>query len=308
MKKLITLALIMLFLISLFSGCSQKQKTPNPNINTDPDVNSAADAFTLYNVSEEKDTAGENSSVENSPLWTLTKSTAQGNDAAQSITVTFDGKSYTGEYWYSAVMRHTPYTSHYYLFPEGWFSVKSTTAEVDCILFALPSQTSGNKSAEDCKATAVTLASQYINVDDYKLTIETTENLHAYSFERYVEDMRTEAYLSVGIDKDGKVVSFSFGSTKELDAALAKMDKEELKERLALYTSDEVVSAIRKEQIELSEKDAQIKLSDPCMVVLENGDIGVMYDVTIDVVEQKEDGEMHMEKHAKYLVGPRVSE
>ncbi len=308
MKKSITLVLMMLFLSSLFLGCSQKQKTPNPDVNTGADEKSIADAFALYNVSEEEDTAGENSSVENSPLWTLKKSTAQGNNAPQSITVTFDGKSYTGEYWYSAVMRHTPYTSHYYLFSEGWFSVKSTTAEVDCILFALPSQTSGNKSAEECKATAVTLASQYINVDDYKLTIETTENLHAYSFERYVEDMRTEAYLSVGIDKDGKVVSFSFGSTKELDAALAKMDKEGLKERLALYTSDEVVSAIRKEQIELSEKDAQIKLSDPCMVVLENGDIGVMYDVTVDVVEQKEDGEMHMEKHAKYLVGPRVSE
>ena len=236
------------------------------------------------------------------------KSTAQGNNAPQIITVTFDGKSYTGEYWYSAVMRHAPYTSYYYLFSEGWFSVKSTTAEVDSIVFALPSQASENKSAEECKATAVTLASQYINVDDYKLTIETTENFHAYSFERYVEDMRTESYLSVTIDKEGKIVSFSFGSTKELDAALAKLDKEGLKERLALYTSDEVVSAIRKEQIELSEKDVQIKLGDPFIVVLENSDIGVMYDVTTDVIEQNEDGELHTEKHAKYLIGPCESE
>ena len=278
MRKLIMFVLSMVFIMSLFSGCSRKQTA------SDSVARSASNAFVVYNVSEEKDAVNENSSEENSLLWTLEKSTSQGNNTPQNLTVTFEGKSYTGEYWYSTVTRHNPYTSHYYLFSDGWFSVKSTTAEVDCILFTSPSQADGNKSVDDCKANAVALASRYININDYKLTIETTEEFHSYLFERYVENVYTDAFLSVGIDKNGKLIFFSYGSTEELDAALVKIDKEELKERLTLYTSDDVVDVIRKEQIELSDKNAQIELGDPVLVVLENGDIGVIYDVSVEVI------------------------
>lgn len=288
--------------ISLITGCSKEHIVSNADVQHTPN------SFAIYNVSVETDATTEKGNNEDNPLWTLKKSTLQGDSAPENITVTFDGKLYTGEYWYSTVVRHNPYTSHYYSFSDGWFSVKSNTAEVDCIFFASPLRTNGYKSAEECKESALTLAKQYIDTGDYKLTMEITEDFYSYLFERYVENIRTDAFLSIGIDRSGELMFFSYGSTDELDTAVDRFEKDALKDRIALYTSEAVISAIGNEQIERFGKSSEVKLDDPVLVVLEDGDVGVVYDVSVEVIAREENIETHTNKHARYVVGPCETE
>lgn len=302
MKKSITLVLALLLMI--ISGCAQNHTASITDIYSTPN-----NAFTIYNISAEMDALTEDyNNIAHSPLWSLRKSASKSASAPKTATITFEGKTYSGEFWYSAVVRHNPYTSHYYLFHDGWFSIKSSTGEVDCIYFTSPSYTKGTKSAEDCKESALALADQYINTKDYKLTVETTADFHSYLFERYIENVRTDAFLSVGITTNGELLFFSYGSTDELDAAVSQFDEETLKSRIALYTSGDVVSAICNEQNKSTGKSVEIMLDAPVLVVLEDGALGVIYDMSVELIEREGDLETHISNHAQYLVGPYVSE
>lgn len=312
MKRKTVLILLLVVILSIGCGCSQKHTAENHATENHATENRATEnsateyqcAYELYRNISNTDSAAKEGVAESHPLWTLEKSDSGNVEPKQTVEVTFEGKVYEGEFWYSAVIRHNPYTSHYYLFPGGWFSVKSTTGELDYFCNIATSDTEIIKTAEECERTALTLASKYINTEEYKMSVKQEAGCYNYLFERYIEGIRTDAFLSVGVNYSGDIKFFSYGSTDEMTAAINNIEKEMLKGTLATYTSNDVVSKIYNAEQTRTQKTAKIEIEGPVLVVLEDGTLGVVYQVELERVSQDGEGALHFGEQVKYIVGP----
>jgi len=165
------------------------------------------------------------------PLWDSSKTRDhQDKSAPKEATVTFNGKTYSGEYDCSIINVPNLYTSHKYKGDNFYFEINGKTGELSSIYF-LDASFGGNAiSKEKCKEIADLIADDYIDLSEYK--VEEYKYGSAYSFDyfREVNGYKTVDRLTVGVEENGNVAVFgkyTLGSFENVDTI--KIDEEKAK-------------------------------------------------------------------------------
>ncbi len=159
-------------------------------------------------------------------LWSAENQNSHQDSAApETISVTFNGKTYNGSYLRSYTTPPNLYASHRYKADGAFFTINGDTNELSTILPAWEPLMLASKSREECCAMADAIVANYIDIADYKLEI-TESSIHSnviYDFHYYreVSGYRTADSLNISIDGNGNVVYFGMqmiGSFKDIEA------------------------------------------------------------------------------------------
>ena len=214
--------------------------------------------------------------------WRVRNEDVSKSNPEETRTVTFDGKTYTGKYVYDSQNHCNSYRSRFYEFSGGIFSVKETTGQVDYIKSTMLS--TGGKTEAECEAEVIRIASQFINTEDYKLTIESDETSQVFSFVRYIAGIETSARLCVTMKTYGglyKLYSVELQMVDEVEAyihehGLSKTERQA--KRLSSYAGRSLV----KEKIKENDSDnAGYTMQDGVLTVSADGKLGVLYEVNV---------------------------
>ncbi len=206
------------------------------------------------------------------------KESADTENVAKSMTIEFDNKSYTGEYWRSNIVFLSGKQIDKYKFGnKGVFAVAHADGRLTDIEF-LGRIRAGQKSIEDCKDEAVRIAAQYIDVDQYKLTTKTEGELHSFRFQRYIGDMKTVSQVSVLISTYGDLVQFSQMMTEEVENLTNRRDIGEIIKTIGILNSDKGIGLVDEKIRSMYESKDNLNyvINDKVMVVLDDEDIGVV--------------------------------
>ncbi|MBE6671580.1 MAG: hypothetical protein E7593_05195 [Ruminococcaceae bacterium] len=184
------------------------------------------------------------------PLWDSSKTRDhQDKSAPKEATVTFNGKTYSGEYDCSIINVPNLYTSHKYKGDNFYFEINGKTGELSSIYF-LDASFGGNAiSKEKCKEIADLIADDYIDLSEYK--VEEYKYGSAYSFDyfREVNGYKTVDRLTVGVEENGNVAVFgkyTLGSFENVDTI--KIDEEKAKKVI-----EAKLKSIYKDKIDLDD-------------------------------------------------------
>lgn len=235
-------------------------------------------------------------SLDEYELWTSEKVNIHENKGAQSkMTVQFNGKTYSGEYWYSSTEFYNTYESDFYEFDEGWFSVKSGTNELDSIAFSGVSK--GNCSKEECLKIAKSIANKYIDINEYELNIDTDETINYYTFVRKINGLETCDRLSVGVATNGEIVTFNAWMCSEFKRVAEMKD---YPEEWMLFKVDDLLGnnfdESITEMIKRSNRNIEnVHVESVIMVSLGDSDYGLAYTVEGEFVTPESDGSEKIE-------------
>ncbi|MBE6629892.1 MAG: hypothetical protein E7624_03470 [Ruminococcaceae bacterium] len=146
----------------------------------------------------------------------------QASQAPKTATVTFNGRTYSGSYKNSCVNMPDLYVSHRYKCEDTWFKVDDDAKELLHISFFYD-YAGGKKSQVDCKKIADAIADDYISLSEYKVGVEVIEHPLCYIFTYYreVSTYRTTDGLSISIDGNGRIRSFTkraIGSFEDIES------------------------------------------------------------------------------------------
>lgn len=214
--------------------------------------------------------------------WRVRNEDVSKSNPEETRTVTFDGKTYTGKYVYDSQNHYNSYRSRFYEFSGGIFSVKETTGQVDYIKSTMLS--TGGKTEAECEAEVIRIASQFINPEDYELTVQADEKSKTFLFVRYIGGVETSARLCVTMKTYGglyKLYSVELQMVDEVEAyihehGLSKTERQA--KRLSSYAGRSLV----KEKIKENDSDnAGYTMQDGVLTVSADGKLGVLYEVNV---------------------------
>lgn len=227
--------------------------------------------------------------------WRILSEETGETDPEETAMVSFDGKTYTGKLAYTTQTQQThTYRSHYYEFSGGKFSVKETTGQVDYIQSAMLS--TGGKTEAECEAEAVRIASQFINTEDYKLTIESDETSQVFSFVRYIAGIETSARLCVTMKTYGglyKLYSVELQMVDEVEAYIQEHGLSKTETQAKRLSSNAGRSLVKERIKENYPNNEGYTIQDGVLTVSGNGQLGMLYEVSVAWNDQ--DGEYTME-------------
>ena len=192
-------------------------------------------------------------------------------------TVEFDGSEYQGTYAYTNYLFYNNYRSDYYEFENGEFSVNEDTGKVDSIFFY--NRGEGNKTAEDCKDKAAELASKFININDYELSIEENESGSVFYFERAIGGYKAASMVTVLFSNSGELISLIARSTEGMNELLASESYGSLEERVQLLSSDDAQNGLEKKIDQVVPDCDEYNILDTTIVFLRDGNIGLLYKI-----------------------------
>lgn len=200
--------------------------------------------------------------------------------APASMKVSFNGKEYIGEYWYSIVEVGYPHMSDYYTCEDGWFSVNRDNKKLETILFM--SFDSGKLSVDECRKSAETIAQQYIDLSQYRLTATAGDPVHSYQFIKMMGNLETTDRLSVGVSSSGEITSFTNftfeQNSKSVFANSANTNS------VVESLSSSTVDASLEEKIESIYSDySSYSIVNERVVELENDGVGILYTIDVDL-------------------------
>ncbi|MBO4831381.1 MAG: hypothetical protein J5569_02785 [Oscillospiraceae bacterium] len=276
MKTKIIVVLLVITLSTALSSCASEQ-TANTHINGKS--NSDVIATSVANTDGYPQLVCE--------IWKDTAVAPVGSgEKENSKTIEFNNKTYTGEYWRSTVPFLANYQVDKYRFEGGWFGIKHSDGNLSSMNFS--DTRAGQKSVDDCKNEAIRIAAHYIDINQYELTAKTEDFLNTYVFQRYFEGIETIAKLTISISTNGKIVTFSQIMTEEVEDLLNSGDINEFKNTIEKLTSEDSKKLVY-EKIESIYKGYDIldcSIIKPIMVILDGGDIGVVYITDVSVILQ----------------------
>ena len=227
--------------------------------------------------------------------WCVRTEDIPQNHPEETLSVTFDGKTYTGKYVYDSQKHGNSYRSCFYEFNGGIFSVKETTGQVDYIRSTMLS--TGGKTEAECEAEAARVASRFINLEDYALTVLTEDTSLSFCYVRHIAGVETGAKLTVTMKTYGglyKLYSVELQMTDEIEAYIQAHGLSET-EALAKRFSSEAGRALVKEKIKESYPNhAGFTMQDGVLTVSGDGQLGMLYEVIVD--RRDRDGEYTMER------------
>lgn len=202
-------------------------------------------------------------------------------------TITFLDKDYTGIYENSRYQGYNNYLSDYYNCDDCVFSINEENETLDSIRFY--TQKEGSATIEECEEIAIQVASSFINTDDYYLVIDSDEMIHHFYFYKYVDGHETCEMLSVAVRKTGDISSVHLKSIGKIDNAINNYGADEVIRKIDLLTSTEAEALVKDKTQKDYSRCNDIEILNSIVVVLNNNDIGVLYDV--DAIERIPDGE-----------------
>ena len=200
MKRALCIFLALFAAAALFA-CSQKQDTDNSGLVThayDPAVDGEAEELIAIFYGEGEDSAGHDLSIWSRALTEFHKD----DSAPQTASIELMGKTFEGNYSYSAVYYPAAHLSHYYKGDFGGFSVNAETGAIDSFN-ASYEETEKTLSAEACRARADAVAAQFIDLGEYIAETTESENRYFFTYTKYVEGLPTNDKLGVGISVFG---------------------------------------------------------------------------------------------------------
>ena len=169
----------------------------------------------------------------------------EGEDAPKSATVTFNGRTYSGDYDDSSLRLPDLYVSHYYKSGNVQFSIDGKEGELVSISFAYDFAR-GGRTQEECRPIADAIADDYISLSEYKFDVTVVEHPLQYTFTYYreISGYQTADRLSISIDGTGRIRSFrkgAIGSFEDIESV--PIDEKKAEEAIsakldAIYEED----------------------------------------------------------------------
>ncbi len=203
----------------------------------------------------------------------------EGRTIPQELTITFDGKTYTGKYVDTYGYTYDTYNIDRYLVEADRisFDVDASDGSLETIMF--PDRPEGDKTIEDCKTEALRIAKQYINTDLYELRTNTNDSLHTFFFRRKIGEYDTVAAMSIGIDKQGNCAYINRMMTDEFEEWISKQDESEIKATLAKFDADITHSAIEEKVRSIYATMEKWEITNKLVVVTPDDKVGMVYTV-----------------------------
>lgn len=173
------------------------------------------------------------------PDWSRERMLVHGvSDAEKELSVHFGGQTYSGTYTSSSIQIPKTYRSHHYKGEGVSFSV-SEEGELTGLAFTHTVSSIQTVTEEECRRIADAIAEDYIDLDAYLVDVSTrahySNTIYTFVYDRRISGYETSDRLSVTVDGNGRVCSFtkmnvgSFDRVKEVkintERALAAIDK-----------------------------------------------------------------------------------
>lgn len=237
-------------------------------------------------------------------------------DAPRECTVEFMGETYRGEYRTTQINRFCPYVSHVYNMDGGGFSVRSDTGELDMIMFVFPIGGTGDSSGmldslddEDYKRRAEEIAGEFIDTQKYNMTIKKDGSMFVnYVFgcvSGFFTDVTYTASIG-GVETDDRLVLTIMGDEglcafyRYSDGLIDSIDESKVG-RLA--DSDEATAAAESKLADIYGGDLDsFELSDKLIVMLDDGEPGVVYTYSVKLTARSEGRAEVYEETAELLL------
>lgn len=257
----VTLCLILM----LICGCNSS--VPNEKINY---VAYEAGGF---------DSSDNGLHVSEIPIWSkdnLSRKTDQ--TAPQTISITFNGKTYTGNYVSSGVMTPKLYVEHKYYGDNAIFEINTNTGALSSFLLAEEPTHYSTITENQCKQIADSIAKEYIDLSKY--SIETQKRSLSELYDNYIYTVTyykeisgfiTSDKLSISVLGDGTVMSFdcaNLGSFNDIE----KIQYNEEKIHTAI---SEKISSI----YPTTTKHTGFKINSVILIRLEDGTSAFLYTI-----------------------------
>lgn len=145
---------------------------------------------------------------------------------------------------------------------------------------------------EEAKA----LAAQYINIDEYELSItEEYPPLIEFSFKKIVHGQKTSAMLIISYGSNGELANFGLSMCDEFDEALAKYSDDELSHLIDRYTSEDALEMIKEKIKSCCGDYYNYDIRDSVLFVMDSGDLAMVYEIVVDYRTDDADGSYSIE-------------
>ncbi|MCD8055358.1 MAG: hypothetical protein LUE25_01355 [Clostridiales bacterium] len=203
-------------------------------------------------------------------------------DAEETYSITFDGVTYTGTYYYTVLWDYTNFEVDCYRINSGWFSVKTNNGELVEFLHVVDEDSgTGAYTLEGSQSTAETFASQYINTEAY--TLETWENeyYNSYCYTVYVDGIATRDTVNIGVSKyTGEIAIFSAGDLGAFSSGTASTAS--LTDSVSAFTSEKAASALEAKLDAIYDEYESYEVPYKVLAKLANGDVCLISTVDVE--------------------------
>ena len=287
MKK--TIALLMFFTMIFFTSCGIKTDS-----NASTDVSDTMNDIEVLFSGEVSD-SGSYTIINEYEPWSNENLLVHDREGAPSeMTVVFNGKEYAGKYSLSANAYYADHVYDHYDFDGGWFVLDPKNKELKEI--SLPNSGKGNLKAKDLEGEAKSLAAQYIDIDEYELSItEEYPPLIEFSFKKTVHGQNTSAILIITYGSNGELANFGLSMCDEFDKALAKYSDDELSQLIDRYTSQDALELVKEKLDSCCGNYYNFDIRNKVLFVMDTGDLAMVYEIVVDYRTDEEDGSYSIE-------------
>ena len=144
-------------------------------------------------------------------FWSKVSGSFQDPSAPPTMTVTFNGKSYTGAYISSHILPPNTFQGDkYYTDGECLFTVNAKTGELTGFIpMDINSLEEGDKTVEERRDAACTFAEQFGDLSQFQITQLSDDPTTTFYFVRYIDNMKTAESFSVDVYPSGRIRGFS---------------------------------------------------------------------------------------------------
>lgn len=195
--------------------------------------------------------------------------------APKTKTISFEEKTYTGEYVESFIRRYENYQTDVYDYGEDLFYVNAQTGELEAI--HLPEGKKGDKSKAECQKIAFALADKHINRKECSFESKTlSDGTYRFKFCKLLENILTTEEVSVDVSSSGEIVVFHHfmkGCFSAKELAYSALNQQKIR---ALNTEKAEALALKAVKDAYPEHDTQT-VEEKRWVMLENGELGMMF-------------------------------
>ena len=213
----------------------------------------------------------------------------------QTMTVTFEGKTYTGTFLRTGVKIPMMNQRYYYKFDGGQFAVNLENNRIDH--FTNNRYSTGDMLQEECEKIAAKIAGQYVDITEYELHTKHEGDLYAFDYRRIINGIETSDFVYIVISTGGDLFSFGLGtqdafSSENTRTEAIQQSLEVLSSEAAETALQDKLNAIYSPAIQEKYPGAQITFRPSSQfwnqywVKLPDGSVGLLYDGQIDMLIQ----------------------
>ena len=266
MNRRIILACIVITMIFLFPACTSGQP---------------ASSLEVWSIGEYDGAAFD--SQDPVSLWSYEQvNPHEDKQAAARAEGVFNGEVFSGRYEYSAMTEGNLYISDTYSGVNGMFSINRSTGEIDSV-FPLGGVSIENPDRTAYEKLARDVAKQYIDIDEYTLTVDDKgEGIWAFHYFRVIDGMTAWDGLDIVMD-GGRVVAFAKYMTEEFAEGLRRIGEDKVKAFIESAQSEEGKKAIEDKITWGGKRKASFEPESVNLVLLPGDHLGVLYHGTLNI-------------------------